>query len=235
MGPLAVAAGITGIGALIGGERQNAANAREAHKNRQFQEHMSSTAYQRAVDDMRKAGLNPALAYQQGGASAAGGSQARMENTIEPGVSNARATSQAAASINEINARTKLVNTEENIARTQAQWHNAMLANQSTRDAILTQVWGNPEYKQILINQMKEDLRLTSTHAREGEQRIKIGQPSEDAADTWWKRKVSPYINDASTAVRIGTSVAMPLAVRGAGAAVQRNIAKLRRGQIQRP
>lgn len=49
-------------------------NSTEAMKNREWQEHMSNTAYQRAVEDMKKAGLNPILAFQNGGASTPGGS-----------------------------------------------------------------------------------------------------------------------------------------------------------------
>lgn len=51
-------------------------NSEEAAKNREFQREMSSTAYQRAVGDMTKAGFNPMLAFSQGGASSPGGSSA---------------------------------------------------------------------------------------------------------------------------------------------------------------
>lgn len=59
-------------------ERQAAYNAEEAQKQRDWQEMMSNTQYQRAMNDMQKAGLNPILAFSQGGAGVPTGATASV-------------------------------------------------------------------------------------------------------------------------------------------------------------
>lgn len=73
-----VAAGVN----YLGGREANATNARLAREQMDFQERMSNTSWQRGVADMKAAGLNPALAYSQGGAGTPGGQTATMQNTV---------------------------------------------------------------------------------------------------------------------------------------------------------
>lgn len=57
-------------------ENNSAFNAEQAALNRQFQADQSNTVWQRGVRDMQAAGLNPMLAYSQGGNPASVGSMA---------------------------------------------------------------------------------------------------------------------------------------------------------------
>lgn len=92
----AVAPIIGGIFGSSGQEEANSANKAMSQAQMDFQERMSSTSYQRAVKDMQAAGLNPMLAYQQGGASTPAGSTAVMGNKNAAAVAGASAALQNA-------------------------------------------------------------------------------------------------------------------------------------------
>lgn len=110
----------------------NAASAREASKNRKFQMRMSNTQYQRSMADMKKAGLNPMLAFSQGGASTPSGSQAsfdapRVQDALSKGISTALEIKRVKKEIKGVDAQadlaiasTKLRQEEQKILNTNA-------------------------------------------------------------------------------------------------------------------
>lgn len=71
------------VGAVIGGVTGligNASAKKEAQRNRDYQTYMSNTSYQRMMEDLKLAGLNPMLVMNNGGASTPQGSVAQLTN-----------------------------------------------------------------------------------------------------------------------------------------------------------
>lgn len=103
--PAAIAAAGTVAGGLLGkssAQQQAKMSMAEAQRNRDFQERMSSTAYQRSAADLEKAGLNRVLALGSP-ASSPGGTVASFPDMAGAVSSGAQAGGTAAERI--LNAR----------------------------------------------------------------------------------------------------------------------------------
>lgn len=146
---------------LIGGriaqkgqEETNAAQIALAREQMGFQERMSSTAYQRAAEDLEAAGLNRVLALGSP-ASSPGGAMAQLRNPdvhMGEGVADAPA---SAVALREANARLKNVK----------QQTKTLAANetQSRAQADLLRDQSNKVYAEV-----KEILERTRVHSAQG-------------------------------------------------------------------
>lgn len=146
----------------------------EASKNRKWQQMMSSTAYQRAMDDLRKAGLNPMLAYMQGGASTPGGGQAaastatgqasRMEDFIGKGISAAMDYARYKKELKSVDSQVAL-----NEAAGEAQRASAVLSSNSAKLAE-----SNSEKARLETQALANSMPAIKAEAQNRETRAKI-------------------------------------------------------------
>lgn len=218
-----------GLG-FLGQQSTNRQQVDLANQQMQFQQNMSGTAYQRAVSDMKAAGLNPMLAYSQGGASTPMGSMPVVQNASMAGVQSAA----MAASIEKTKADTRVSDSQAALNAVQAQKvaqdtkvgvSTASNLDMQTKK-ISAEILNVPEIGNELRSRMslqgastrkvaseilnidastvseKNRAALLSAQAKLSELGIPEASNLARAQSSWWKRNVSPYLPDIGGATR---------------------------------
>lgn len=205
-GAIASAAGSI-AGALLGSNAQkeaNEANRDIAKDQMAFQAGMSSTSYQRATADMRTAGLNPMLAYQQGGASTPTGASAQMQSeytgALEKGVSSAMDAIRLKKEIAAVDSQNDLNRAAEQTQKSQAVLNSSSAKAQEANAIAATQNALKSATEQKLL---ESQYGAVSEKAKYDKEMYKQGQKYSDY-DSFMNRVKSAtgVLNDAASILK---------------------------------
>lgn len=172
----ALAGPVLGLaGDLIGGhsakkaqKRANETNVQLQREQQSWEERMSSTSYQRATEDLLAAGLNPMLAYSQGGASTPSVSAATVqpEDAMGKAISSAGGRAMQYLAQQQLAANIELTKANASKARSEAQVSAASVDSDINQRAMLNdeiharveKLWADRDLSKAQRQQIQEML-----------------------------------------------------------------------------
>lgn len=184
-------------------ERQNEVAAARMREQMAFQERMANTAYRRGMDDMRKAGLNPILAYQKGGASSPAGSAAPVVSSAGGMASSARGVGDVAAKMVALDqAKANLVNTQvDNQVKATQVGLNSELAQKAVEEQKVAQAtYDNIEAGTRIQEQNLHSAKASAKAAVESEKILdtRVGRFARQFGTV--ARELLPFVSTTSSA-----------------------------------
>ncbi|MEM2002790.1 MAG: hypothetical protein QXT77_09115 [Candidatus Methanomethylicaceae archaeon] len=193
-------------GDLVGAGISGAFNAREARKNRKWQEEMSNTAYQRAASDLEKAGLNRVLAL---GSPAATPSGATASISAPPLGKTGVAAASAKQAISQSQAQEGLLKEQTRLTGIQADTENVKKALYVTLQPYIDDIVkafqagagnaGNP--LKNMVSGAKDAISIDSPNAKVPDALTAKGQQGKTPEEV--KRATEAHMKTLSTSDRV--------------------------------